>query len=844
MWKLACGLLILGLPVFGSGINASQTHYIFIPTNSSLPSVNEVASPIKTLTYNNPANGNPATVTGTGTLAAAGLTLGAGSSIDLSNAAAGQYDVISDARYDDIFQLPNLGFTVITIQWTFQLEGTFQLPSPNFGNSFMSAGGGCSGATGGVFLQPSSSSSFSQTVVTTNVIQLFGDPNIDRCSFSESVRANTDLSFSGATPVTAFGAVNFASTMRLTNIAVFGPGGLLPNAQILDSSGQSPLGTPEPSSAALVAVGFFALWHSLQRKSRGWRKNSAFMPRAESIIPRINRCVFRLSSLILLVSSVTPRLSAAPTITSVANAASNLTFNSPLSQGAIFVIKGSGLGPANISIAPAAFQSTTLSNTSVAVTVGTTTVNAPMYYTSEGQVAALLPSNTPTGTGIFTVTYNGQTSSPFNRNIAVNNLGIFTIDSSGQGPGIVTYADYSLVSAAKAANCGAPSTACGAANPGDTLILWGTGLGPVSGNDASGAGLGQPMPNVPLKLWLGGVQTPVSYQGRSGCCIGEDQIVFTVPNNVSLGCAVPLVVQIGDAANTISNSTVMPVANGSRSCTASNTALASVDVEQLVMAGPVTFGDIQLRHDLNGVLPPVFQDNAEFTFLKILSYTPGTQPFLNSWFDDQPPGTCIVYNNLNRGGDIPIPESSFGALNAGSSFTVRGPNGSVPVAGTAGQFSARLSVAGTFLVPGVYSVTGTGGADVGPFSATITIPATPALVSPVNNAMVTRSSGLTVTWTGGGPNGNVVMIVTSATDNTYNNAGQAICLAPASAGTFTIPPYVLLALPAGNFAGFVFAPAGATVPFTATGLNLGSLSTHSDGTGFGYGAGTGSFALR
>jgi uncharacterized protein (TIGR03437 family) len=77
-----------------------------------------------------------------------------------------------------------------------------------------------------------------------------------------------------------------------------------------------------------------------------------------------------------------------------------------------------------------------------------------------------------------------------------------------------------------------------AANPGDTLVVWATGLGPVNGNDASNAGLGQNMPSLPLKLWLGGVQAPVTYQGRSGCCIGEDQIVFAVPNNVPTGCAV------------------------------------------------------------------------------------------------------------------------------------------------------------------------------------------------------------------------------------------------------------------------------------------------------------------
>ena len=47
-------------------------------------------------------------------------------------------------------------------------------------------------------------------------------------------------------------------------------------------------------------------------------------------------------------------------------------------------------------------------------------------------------------------------------------------------------------------------------------------------------------------------------------------------------------------ANTISNSTVMPVANGSRNCTPTNPALASIDVEPAVMAGPVTYGTINV----------------------------------------------------------------------------------------------------------------------------------------------------------------------------------------------------------------------------------------------------------
>jgi uncharacterized protein (TIGR03437 family) len=519
---------------------------------------------------------------------------------------------------------------------------------------------------------------------------------------------------------------------------------------------------------------------------------------------------------------------AGPNVTSVVNAASNILPGLPnagIAQGAMFVVFGSGLGPANITIAPTPFQSGTLDNTSVSVTVGGAAVNAPMYYTSAGQIAALLPSNTPTGTGFFTVTYNGQTSNAAPITVVANNLGIFTVGSNGQGPGIVTYPDYSLVSAAKDPQCGGPGTDCGAANPGDTLSLWATGLGPVSGNDASGAGLGQNMPNIPLTVWLGGVQAPVVYQGRSGCCVGEDQIAFKVPNDVLTGCAVPLLIQIN---NQISNATVMPVANGSRNCTPTNPALASVNVEQAVTAGPVTYGSIGLSKDFNSS-GTGYQDDAQFQFAKILTYNPGSQPFFVSWVDDQPLGACMVYNTL--GGYNP-PIASLANLDAGSSFTVKGPTGSVPVAGSPGQFSATLNAAGTFLVPGAFTVTGTGGADIGPFTATVTIPASPTLVSPLtNNFAVTRSNGMTVNWTGNGSTGNVQIDVSGATDNTYNNGANAVCTVPASAGTFTIPPYALLALPAGAFGALNFQQVTEEVPFTATGLNVGILQTAGAGTG-------------
>jgi uncharacterized protein (TIGR03437 family) len=75
-------------------------------------------------------------------------------------------------------------------------------------------------------------------------------------------------------------------------------------------------------------------------------------------------------------------------------------------QGSIFIVYGSAMGPSAIVVGTTLPLQTTLSGTSIQVTVGGTTVNALMVYTLESQLAAVLPSNTPVGTGTLTVTYN------------------------------------------------------------------------------------------------------------------------------------------------------------------------------------------------------------------------------------------------------------------------------------------------------------------------------------------------------------------------------------------------------------------------------------------------------
>ena len=537
--------------------------------------------------------------------------------------------------------------------------------------------------------------------------------------------------------------------------------------------------------------------------------------------------------LILLVSGM-GLYGLAPTITSVMNAASNLNPalpNSTIAQGSLFIIKGTGMGPGTLAFDPTPFQNTILAGTSVAVNVGGTTVFALMYYTSATQLAALLPSNTPVGGGTaspatISVTYNGITSAttPF-RGVVANNLHLFTVDTSGKGPAIVTYPDYSLVSTTPGSPCGGPYTACGAANPGDILILWGTGLGPVSGKDEAGAGLGQNMPGIPLVVWIGGVQATVGYRGRSGCCIGLDQIVITVPNNVPTGCNVPLTAQIN---NQISNTTVIAVAIGSRTCQDASFPGSSAVLSQS-SATSVAVGDIGLEKNGNGAS---FQDIANFVFYKFY-FKPGLSVFFLSAIEKNPaPGTCLVLDDSNPGNlSYYLMGTSF--PDGGPMIRVTGPNGAVNVPYNGGN-NVTISQAGTFLGPGTFNITGIGGFDVQAFNTAITIPPSPTLVSPTsgNNLSITRSAGITFNWTGGGA-GSIRIDVQAAPDQFPTQTATARCIVPASAQTFTIPGYVMLALPASTNAQVFVGAVAPPVQFQPTGIATGNLHSQVPVGGFG-----------
>jgi hypothetical protein len=137
-----------------------------------------------------------------------------------------------------------------------------------------------------------------------------------------------------------------------------------------------------------------------------------------------------------------------------------------------------------------------------------------------------------------------------------------------------------------------------------------------------------------------------------------------------------------------------------------------------------------------------------------------------------------------------------------------------------------------YLAPGNYTLNnGSGGAVVGGFATSLTIPGNP----PVWNnqdalSNIPRSQDMTVTWSGGVVGAYISILGSSA--NPANGAGaEFICTERAEAGTFTVPSWVLSAMPAsgvdpsvgGTAVGFLTLQSTLAQPvrFQATGTDVG-----------------------
>ena len=495
-----------------------------------------------------------------------------------------------------------------------------------------------------------------------------------------------------------------------------------------------------------------------------------------------------------------------------------------IAPGSMFVAFGSNMGPAVLAQATSFPLPTVLGGTSVKVTAGGSSYDAILNYTSAAQITAILPSAVPPGTATMTVTYNGATSAPQTFTVSANSFGTFAANAGGSGPGAITNA------------AGKVLTATLSVNPNKPAVIYGTGIGAITGNDAALPTVAD-MTGVPVEVYVGNTRAAVTYRGRTSCCAGVDQVNFTVPSVAGLtGCAVPVTVKIN---NVISNNTTIPIsAAGTRTCSDPGGPTSSL-LESISAKGNVTIGGVALTRITTSItLPfpvPGFDPNfsADVGAASFVSYTQTQLNGTASPFNTQTIGTCTV--SWARGGAVAPAAPSLlpKFLDAGTAIKVTGPGGvqsltkSAGSLGYAGLFGG-LTGSSTYLDAGTFTIAGPGGPDIGAFTAVLKVPTSVTWTNRDSIVAVTRSAGQVITWSGGDAS-TTVLIGGTSTNGTGNTSigGNFQCSAKATDGTFTIPAQVLLSLPtstavSGIDGGALYVAANtAPVLFNASGLDYG-----------------------
>jgi uncharacterized protein (TIGR03437 family) len=539
---------------------------------------------------------------------------------------------------------------------------------------------------------------------------------------------------------------------------------------------------------------------------------------------KVRRSLFVAIAGVLLATS----LVAQPNVTLIGNNYGWVSPASPsfgIAQGAIFAIKGTDLGPTpypTLNSTPVAGND---KGVTIKVTVGGTTVTAPTYYVWDQQLAAVLPSNTPVGTGTLTVNYNNQTSSTAPITVVQSAFGVLTMDSSGKGTAKVC--DYNFGDG----KCTSFPSLASSAKPGDVLTLWGAGLGPTA-NDAISVDL---TATVAPKVWIGGKAAAVAYAARSQF-VGLDFINTSIPADVPPGCYVSVVVQIG---NYISNFTTLPVAANGGPCTDAVTGLTGDALGGITGKDSFAIGSVGLSHTLSETpsLPGVpggdktdETASAVFYRFKPIQYANVQQFFAQASF-----GSCTVWTFTTDqagklvGVDQPTP------LNAGPiTITSNGVAKAMQLEATSGVYFLDLQSPSFY--GGNVTVAGAGGPDVGSFNTSINVPSGFTWANRADVSTVSRAAGQTITWQNAAAGTIVEMTGASITLSLEPTAGSGavsgfVCLAPAEAGQFNIPSWVLLALPPTQSIQGITIPASLAVinsakpvSFTAAGLDQGLLT--------------------
>jgi uncharacterized protein (TIGR03437 family) len=462
-----------------------------------------------------------------------------------------------------------------------------------------------------------------------------------------------------------------------------------------------------------------------------------------------------------------------------------------IARGSIFAIFGRNFGPAQLTQQPVFPLTNTLGGVTIQVSQGNVTKNAIPIATITGFANAIMPSDTPLGKVKVTVTANGQTSNPAWVNVVESSFGIFSIAASGLGPGTVlnfnSGTDFPV-------NNGRVS-----AKPGQLGILYGTGLGAVPYADNIAPTQTNIADAAQVEVFVGGKLARIEYAGRVSCCSGLDTVYFNIPNDVPQGCFVP--VQVRTKKAVVSNTVTIAIQQNGQPCGDTFNPLSSAlrAGGKLGLALPLRTAVTQAN--FHGSVDEYTVDEFFGAFRQV--------PALDAYFDAAsalpPLGTCTTYltDATFSPGQLlqSIPGTVHGA-DSSKELTTAGAQRSITpsslwnslVGGLLGKSTEYVGSQPLFWNSGTFAFNIGASAAMGPLSAQFAS-FTP-LTWPANDVTaINRANGLTLHWSGGNSTNEIAFIAGQGEDTASNSRALFICTAPIAAGTFTVPPEILAALP-------------------------------------------------
>ncbi len=437
------------------------------------------------------------------------------------------------------------------------------------------------------------------------------------------------------------------------------------------------------------------------------------------------------------------------------------------------------------------------------------TTHPALYYTSPTQLAAVLPAATPVGTGTLTVTYNGATSAAAAIQVVASAVGFNHFDQIPIPDGVTNI--NVDIAVATDNSTGALLTFTNSGTPGQIIVLWATGLGADPADSDTAFSSSPHAVNTPLQIYIGGVLAHIYYQGSAGYP-GVTQIDVAIPDSPVIGCYVPLAAVTGTV---ISNVVMLPIHPGGGACVEDQGVQMTGDqilkeTQDVIKAGGLSL----IQTNVTDASGTTVTNSAGAAFVKdsgLLTGATGRSGIIS-------PGGCAVGPYLPGAGKL-----SITGLDAGT-VSLTGPAG-LDVTFSPGLImgTSGATLAANQIPPsgGTYTFTGTGGADVGPFIASVTL-TNPLFVWTNENAVATvdRTQPLTFTWTGGNP-GTFITLSGGLTKSGLTIAYS--CRILVDPGQFTVPAYILLGIPAGS--GSALMQQQVFAPLSATGLDSSGVST-------------------